>query len=543
MNAVGSRTSTVRLVVATVRPVRADGHRTVCFVLGMQPIELAAPIIDRSAEKRAPWILLGAMLLGAGTQALFWNAGLGANWLAWVLAMVILTFTSLRPARIKPTAIAAAVATVTFAGALVLHRSAFTTTIALPSSILVLAMLPVIVGEELGFDDLVTLPTRMFGALGRVPTSFARTVFLPSDAVSVLDARGRGLAKGAIAGLVVGLPAAGFFALLLAADPGFASMLGRVHARLGAATTFAFYAALTATLFVFAHAVYVRTLREKDDTEPAVAVAAPYRAIEPSFSLASHVTPLTWGLVVGQVAAVFGVFVAVHADTEFGGHAVVVRDRSGLTYASHLHSGFYQLLLATLLSVCLVLVGHGLLRARITGVMAHAKGDDAPVPGGAILSALEGALLVLTGLTLASCMQRLALYEEAYGATHLRLGVAFVGLAVAGMLLCTLAKAIFRRFRGFVGTAFATLTACALAASLFDADAYVARTNLDRVSRGAVLDERYLATLTADACAVSNHPVLVASPLRARLIHAWAHDETTNDVRAFRGLRQCPLDE
>ena len=503
-------------------------------------MELTASILDRSEERRAPWVLLGALLLGTGTQGLFWNAGLGANWLAWDVTIVGLTLALLRRPRLKPTATFAALVSVAFAVALVLHRSDFTLVVALPSSVAALSTLPVIVGEDLGFDELVTLPARMCGALGRMPTSFARTVFLPADAVSVLDARGRGLAKGAIGGLVLGLPAAGFFSLLLAADPGFAGALAHVHARLGLAASFAFHAGLTAILYVFAHALYVRTLREKDDAEP-IAAAAPYRKLDSAPSLVSHVTPLTWGLVVAQVGAVFAVFVAVHADTEFGGHSVIVADRSGLTYARHLHAGFYQLLLATLLSVCLVLVGHALLRARLMGTTPLTPPQEPmPVPGGAMLSLLEAGLLVLTGLTLASCMQRLKLYEEAYGATHQRLAVAFIGLAVAGLLLCALGMAVFRSFRGFAGTAMAAFAACALGASFFDADAYVARTNLDRVSRGAVLDERYLALLSADACAVADHPALADGALRARLVRAWAANETPKDVRAFRGFTRCP---
>jgi hypothetical protein len=512
----------------------------------MQPIELTAPpILDLARDRRAPWVLGGALALGAFTQALFWNAGLGANWLAWDVVMVSVTIALLRRPRMKPIAIATAAVCLLFGCALVLHRSVFTTMVALPCNVAALAVLPIVVGEDLGFEELASLPTRVLAALGRTPTSIARTVLLPSDAVSVLDGRGRGVAKGAIAGLVIGVPAAGFFALLLAADPGFASALGTVHARLGAAATFAAHAAITAVIYAFVHAVYVRTLRANDD-ERTVEVAAPYRAIDLQgessswlTSIASFVSPLTWGLVIGQVAAVFGVFVVVHADTEFGGHAVV-RERSWLTYSSHLHAGFYQLMLATVLSVCLVLAGHGILRARVTGAMARAEGATSAVPGGPILSALESALLVLTGLTLVSCAQRLKLYEEAYGATHLRLGVAFVGIAVFGLLLCTLGKAIVRSFRGFVGSALGTLTACALAASAFDADAYVARTNLDRVAHGAVLDEGYLSTLSADACTEANHPALSDPQLRARLLRAWSAHQTTGDPRAFRGLTGCP---
>ncbi|MEO7096878.1 MAG: DUF4153 domain-containing protein, partial [Polyangiales bacterium] len=422
----------------------------------MQSLE-ASPVVDLdlSEERRAPWVLGGVLLLGAATQALFWNAGLGANWFMWDVLMVAATMALLGRRPAKPTAIAAAAVCVLFGLAFVLHRSVFTAVVALPCNVVALAVLPLIVGDDLGFEDLSTLPTRMLATLGRTPSSIARTVCLPADAVSVLDVRARGVAKGAIAGLVLGVPAAGFFALLLAADPGFAATLGRLHARLGAVATFSAYAGISAVVYAFVHALFVRGRRAPSKAIEDAPVTAPYRQDEASFSLASYVSPLTWGLVVGQVAAVFGVFVVVHVDTEFGGHSMV-RDRSGLTYASHLHAGFYQLLLATLLSVALVLVGHGLLRTRGKAALPDASDDPRPVPGGVVLSAVESALLVLTGLTLVSCMQRLRLYEEAYGATHLRLGVGFIGIALDGVLLCTLAKAVLRSFRGFGGAALLT---------------------------------------------------------------------------------------
>ena len=52
--------------------------------------------------------------------------------------------------------------------------------------------------------------------------------------------------------------------------------------------------------------------------------------------------------------------------------------------------------------------------------------------GGKVLVGVELALLALVGVTLASCAHRLALYEEAYGYTYLRLGVWFLQLGVAG---------------------------------------------------------------------------------------------------------------
>jgi len=511
-------------------------------------MQTTLPSIERmlptqSSREPAPFVLLFAMLLGCATQALFFGAGLGFDWLVWDCMMVTLAVLLLRRGPLRWTAIATMVACVLFGVAFVSRRSIFTAAIALPANVIALAALPVILREDLGFLELGSLPARAFGFLVRTPRAAFRTVFLPSDAIAVLDERGRGIARRTIVGLLLGLPAAGVFTLLLAADPGFASTIDGAIGRLGTAGTFAIYSLVSAVLYSFAHSLLVRTpepIEEEVTIEPR---SMPYRGANDVVSTMqcanasptktrAHLAPLTWGIVVAQVAAVFLVFVLVHRETQFGGHALV-RAPGEITYARHLHAGFYQLLFATMLSVSLVLVGHRLLRAK----------DDAKIPGGIALSAIESTLLVLTGITLLSCAKRLRIYEEAYGATHLRIGVALVGLAVLGVLVCTLAKSIFRGGRFFGGAVATTLTAVCLVGSAIDADAYVARTNLDRYLRGATLDERYLQTLTQDACAVLSHPALVADrELGDRLYDAWMQDVTSTDVRGFRGLRRCPIE-
>jgi hypothetical protein len=109
------------------------------------------------------------------------------------------------------------------------------------------------------------------------------------------------------------------------------------------------------------------------------------------------------------------------------------------------------------------------------------------------------------------------------------------------VLACTLAKSIFRGFRWFFGASLTAVTVVALSASALNADAYVARANLERSMRGAPLDEEYLQSLTADACAALDHPALRDDPLlRDRLSSGWILKETTGEWRGFRGLGRCP---
>jgi hypothetical protein len=232
------------------------------------------------------------------------------------------------------------------------------------------------------------------------------------------------------------------------------------------------------------------------------------------------------------VALVFGLFVGTNLRHLFGGSAIV-RAADGPTYASYLHAGVAQLLVAAALSVCLVLAGHRFLRPR----RADPPG---PVPGGPVLVALEATLLGLTGITLASCAQRLAIYEEAYGATHERLGVALVGVAILGILALTLVKVVKRGWRGHSGWTLVLLTGLAVFASGLNTDAYIARTNLARAARGKSLDVGYLASLSGDARSVLSDPVMavVTSEVAPRLAESYCRSPQP-DWRARRGLGRC----
>jgi hypothetical protein len=241
------------------------------------------------------------------------------------------------------------------------------------------------------------------------------------------------------------------------------------------------------------------------------------------------VRTLTWGVVLAHVVAVFGLYVGANAGTLFAGHAHV-RARGTVTYAEYLHGAFAQVSVAILLAVACVVLGHALLRPPDGG---------ARIAGGKALAAVELALLVLVGVTLASCAHRLALYEEAYGYTYLRLGVWVLQLGVAGLLVMTAARCLARGWRGW-GTALVwSGVSFALLAGSIDADGRIARRNVARARAGAPLDVGYLAGLSEDARGVL--PDLNAVDLDAAeyLGQAWdasAAAHRKNGWRAMRGL-------
>jgi hypothetical protein len=291
--------------------------------------------------------------------------------------------------------------------------------------------------------------------------------------------------------------------------------------------------ATTAALLV-AYAVLARLQRPRnaDATLPAAWLALPYRAegdapAPVAAPTGPRVRTLTWGVVLGHVVAVFGVYVGANAGSLFVGHEHL-RSRGTATYAEYLHEGFTQVSVATLLAVACVVLGHVLLRPRA---------GEPRIAGGRAMIAVEIALLALVGVTLASCGHRLALYEEAYGYTYLRLGVWLLQLGVAGLLMMTVARCLARAWRGW-GTALAwSGVSFALLAGSVNADGWIARRNVARARAGAPLDVAYLAGLSEDARGVLADVRAIDVDAADDLEGAWLQSTAIHHARGWRARR------
>jgi signal transduction histidine kinase len=195
-----------------------------------------------------------------------------------------------------------------------------------------------------------------------------------------------------------------------------------------------------------------------------------------------------WLVPVGVVVAVFVVFLAAQASAMWGGHDYV-RRTTGMSYAESVHQGFAQLTVATALTLATIAIA-----VRV-----------APRSTPRDLLLLRGVLGALCGLTLvvvASALYRMAVYQQAYGFTVLRvlvdafevwLGVLVVLVVVAGVRLSA---------RWLPRAALATGAAMLLAIGLANPEAWVARQNIERYEATGRLDLAYLSTLGPDATPV-----------------------------------------
>jgi hypothetical protein len=215
-------------------------------------------------------------------------------------------------------------------------------------------------------------------------------------------------------------------------------------------------------------------------------------------------------------------FVIVQFRYLFGG-STLVEVTPGLTYAEYARRGFFELVVAAALILPLLLAADGLLRR------------DRPRDEH-IFRALTGIQIVLVFAVMASAVQRLRLYQEAYGLTELRL-YATALLVLLAVVLLWFAITILRGTR--TSFAFGTLCATLLTVAVLHAanpDAIIARTNIARAATAAVTDPRfdvaYATSLSADAvpvllAALPTLPADTRCTVARRLLHRWPPEERT----------------
>ena len=215
------------------------------------------------------------------------------------------------------------------------------------------------------------------------------------------------------------------------------------------------------------------------------------RTASPELRFMSAVTALV------ALDLLFLVFVALQVRWLFGGAAVIV-ETTGLTVAAYARRGFFELVTAAALVLPVLLVADW--AALVEGSRERKT-----------FRMLAGLLVALVGVLLASALQRMLLYVQAFGLTELRLyATAFMvwlGGVFAWFTVTVLNDGRPRFAFGALAQAIVVLGALHVA----DPDALIARVNLQRDLRPLVVwslsdtpvDAEYIArTLSADAVPV-----------------------------------------
>ncbi len=186
----------------------------------------------------------------------------------------------------------------------------------------------------------------------------------------------------------------------------------------------------------------------------------------------------------GLIATLFLVFIGFQVTYLFGGETNIIN--TGFTYAEYARRGFWELLIAALLSLAILLAAE-----KYAG--NELKQDK---------RFLVPALILITEVVIViiSAFKRLALYIDAYGMTSLRFYVAgFIGLL---LVLFVILAVKFIKSKPEQFFAFSTLLAVAgfiMAVNVVNPDAFIAASNMERFKQTGKIDTLTIELLSADA--------------------------------------------
>ncbi len=202
----------------------------------------------------------------------------------------------------------------------------------------------------------------------------------------------------------------------------------------------------------------------------------------------------------GLAALVLGLF-AVSQLVALTGAGDRLVSEAGLTPAEYARGGFFQLCWAT-----------GVVLGFLGVVRALAAPDTLGHRAVRILGAAVPALAL--GLVAVS-LRRMALYDDVFGLTMLRLWVVLAAVWMGCVLVMTAVRNAGRSGgRWLVAGAGIAALVLVLAADVANPEAFVVRHNGDRARDGADLDIEYVVGLSADAV-----PAIADDPLMARYLY------------------------
>ncbi|MEU6024062.1 DUF4173 domain-containing protein [Micromonospora sp. NPDC047134] len=244
-----------------------------------------------------------------------------------------------------------------------------------------------------------------------------------------------------------------------------------------------------------------------------IAVAAVYTlAAPPDLSGVDRPTDrrvglLEWAPPIAALTALFGGFVAVQFTVLFGGQRHVLRT-TGLSYAEYARSGFWQLVVVTVLTL-----------AVLGGVTRFARRERHLDQ--VLLRVLLGLLSALTVVIVVSALSRMYTYQKVYSFTGERIFVMAFELLLGAVFLMILVAGV--RWRGSWIPRLATALAVVLLLGLavLNPEEYAAQRNVARYQETGRIDAWYLRALSADAT-----PALAAlpDPVR-RCTLSWIADD------------------
>jgi hypothetical protein len=492
---------------------------------------LPAPVVRTPARANPQArLLLAGVGLGGAVDLLFYRQALGISLLVFVGLVLGALFGLSRVEDVRPAwrNLLLLMPLVFFAGMVAVRANAFLTALNVLATLALLGLLAYFyAASRVTRLDLIGYPLALLAVLGN---AFLQPAPLVPATVEVARGNRRGIGPllPVLRGLALALPVLLLFSCLLAsADALFARYLGALF-QFDFLPDFGDLFAQGLIVIVagwFLAGALVYALRRR----PGAGDGFPW---EPETAALRGMASLGFVEVVTILSAVnllFLAFGAIQFAYLFGGRANITM--AGFSYADYARRGFFELVAVSVLTLGLILGLQWLVRPRTPAQTRLFNG---------LSTLMIGLVLVL----LASALQRMLLYEEAYGYTHLRLYVHVFMLWLAATFLWLLGT-LWVWPRRFAIGAFVCVLGFLATLNMVNPDVTIARENLGRYQAAARLDAAYLTDLSDDAV-----PLLVASLdtlqgedralLRARLLGLARRspDSGTESWPAFHLARQ-----
>ncbi|TDB75871.1 DUF4153 domain-containing protein [Micromonospora sp. KC723] len=244
-----------------------------------------------------------------------------------------------------------------------------------------------------------------------------------------------------------------------------------------------------------------------------IAVAAVYTlAAPPDLSTVDRpgerrLGTVEWAPAIAALTVLFVGFVAVQFTVLFGGQRHVLRT-VGLSYAEYARSGFWQLVVVTLLTL-----------AVLGGVSRWARRERRAER--VLLRVLLGLLSALSVVIVVSALSRMYTYQKVYSFTGERIFVMAFELLLGAVFLMILVAGVRWRGRWIPGATVGLAVAMLLGLATLNPEDYAARRNIARYEQTGKIDAWYLRALSADAT-----PALATLPDRVRRCTlSWIDDD------------------
>ena len=193
-------------------------------------------------------------------------------------------------------------------------------------------------------------------------------------------------------------------------------------------------------------------------------------------------------IIMGAINLLYFSFVSIQFKYFFGGEKNISLE--GYTYAQYARRGFGELLAVAFFTLFIIMV--------LSSITKREKKSSRIT-----FSVLTGAMTAFIGVILVSSLQRLALYEAAYGFSRLRTYSHLCILWIGVLFLAILGLEIAQKHRYFTLASLAAVAGFVLTMNLVNVDGLITRRNIQRLEvEEAALDTHYLHTLSEDAIPV-----------------------------------------